>query len=326
MALLYEECVRMYFPKSNIRLRFSKIVAEPPGKGDSRLNIGTLDSLLPAVNFASRATEKPGTSWGIRIIPDCQIFYVLSGRAELRVGRRKYDVRAGDCAYYGPECATLLSVVEPIDFFSIHFEWNRLSPQPEHPGHRIRHMGNDELVGELTTHLLSAPPYGEVPIPVILSVSGLEPLFMKLVKEYEMERPGYAIALRGLFMQAVTLMARQLLDNLLSSQSPGRIDRAIEAMREQPERNWSVAELAGLCGYHPIHFAKLFKEDIGLLPKHYIIGERIKQAKRALLQGEKVEVISKRLGFTSIHYFSHQFKRVTGLTPTEYRLQGREQR
>ena len=28
--------------------------------------------------------------------------------------------------------------------------------------------------------------------------------------------------------------------------------------------------------------------------------------------------ISEKLGYTSIHYFSRQFKKVTGMTPSEY--------
>lgn len=287
------------------------------------MNIGLLEGIMPVVNFAARTRVESGTDWDRRFIPDYQLFYVISGRAEMWAGNRIYDIGSGDSAYYGPECPVLLKAVEPVDFFSIHFEWNRASPQPEHPAHRMRLAGEEIAWSELPLHSITVAPHGEISLPNILSLSGLEDIFTRLVKEYELEQPGYELALRGQMMQAITLIVRQLLDTRTSADSPGRIEPALQAMREQPEKNWLVAELACLCGYHPIHFAKLFKEEVGLLPKHYIIGERIKLAKRALLQGEKMEAISERLGFASIHYFSHQFKQVTGLTPTEYRLQGR---
>ncbi len=289
------------------------------------MHIGKLESITPTVNFASRATALPGTGWGVRLIPDYQLFYLITGLAELSVGQRqKYTIQAGEGVYFGPECAHQLSVIESIDYYSVHFHWHYPSPIPVHPGHRIQLFPEQgALSGEPRYPTLEISPYGEVVMPARMSVSGLEPILAKMVKEYELEQPGYSLSLRGLMMQAITVIFRQLVGDVPTSQRYGKIDPAIQAMQEQPGKNWSVAELAGLCSYHPIHFAKLFKEEVGVAPKHYIIGERIKQAKRALLQGEKLETISQTLGFTSINYFSHQFKQMTGLTPTEFRLHGR---
>ncbi|MCD9020777.1 helix-turn-helix transcriptional regulator [Cohnella silvisoli] len=285
--------------------------------------IRTMDDIMPTVNFASRSTAPPGTNWGVRIIPDNQLFFVVSGHAELVIGQHKYTIRAGECVYYGPECAHWLSAVDATDYFSVHFEWFHHSTFPIHPGNRIQYPGKESLGIEPYNPKLDLPPYGEITLPTKLSISGLEPILTRMVKEYELEQPGYALTLRALMMQILSLVFRQLVSNESTSKSYGRIEPAIQAMQEQPGKNWAVSELAAMCGYHPIHFAKLFKEEIGLLPKNYVIGERIKRAKRALLQEEKVEVISERLGFTSIHYFSHQFKRLTGLTPTEFRMHGR---
>ncbi|MET3849258.1 AraC family transcriptional regulator [Paenibacillus sp. OAE614] len=124
-------------------------------------------------------------------------------------------------------------------------------------------------------------------------------------------------------MQAITLICRQLLGNDHVQGSRNKIEPAIQAMQDEPGINWSVAALASLCGYHPVHFTKLFKHEMGVTPKHFIIRERIKRAKLALLQGEKLELIAERFGFKSLHYFSYQFKQETGLTPTEFRMNGR---
>ncbi|TFE29442.1 helix-turn-helix domain-containing protein [Cohnella luojiensis] len=287
------------------------------------MSFRTLDDLLPTVNFASRATAMPGADWGVRLIPDCQLVYVVSGQAELTVGRHTYDIRAGECVYYDSEIPHRLLSVGTTDYYSVHFVWRQTSSLPVHPGHSIQYLDRQFLDGEPRYPEIEIPPYGEVTFPTKLTISGLEPILTKLVKEYELEQPGYTGILRALMLQALSIIFRQLLDKDSTHKSYGRIDPAIQAMQEQPGKNWAVSELAAMCGYHPIHFAKLFKEEIGLLPKHYIIGERIKRAKRALLQGEKVEAISERLGFTSIHYFSHQFKKLTGLTPTEFRMHGR---
>ena len=159
-------------------------------------------------------------------------------------------------------------------------------------------------------------------MPTLFEVPGLEAIWTRMVKEYKGEQPGYTMALRALMIQAITVMYRHMLEGSLSANANHKIEPAIQAMQLQPDYNWSVAELAALCGYHPIHFSKLFKEEAGLTPKHFIIRERIKRAKQALLLGEKMESLSIRLGFKSIHYFSHQFKEVTGLTPSQFRMLG----
>ncbi len=289
------------------------------------MTIRSLDELMPTVNFASRATATAASKWGRRIIPDNQLFYVVSGYAELSVGGKTYGIRNGECVHFGPECPHELYATERTDYYSIHFHWRHESTAPVHPGLSIRYAGQDEPCGQPAVPSPSIPPYGSVAFPSHFTVSGLEPVLTKIVKEYELEQPGYGTALRGLMTQAVTHIFRQLLDlRSASSTALNKIEPAIAAMQLEPGRNWTVAELATMCGYHPIHFSKLFKEEFGLLPKQYIIGERIKQAKRALLHGEKIDSLAERLGFTSIHYFSHQFKKFTGLTPTEFRMQGKD--
>lgn len=282
----------------------------------------TLDDLMPTVNFASRAKTQGDTDWGVRIIPDCQFLYVVSGHARLFVGQRQYLIHAGECAYFDSESPHWLFAEGLTDYFSVHFDWHQASSVPVHPAHRIQLADREALIGEPINPVLELPPYGEVTLPTLFTVSGLERILTRIVIEYELEQPGFALTLRGLLMQLLSLIFRQLLDKGARLQASSRIEPAIQAMQEHPGKNWAVSELASLCGYHPIHFAKLFKEEIGLLPKQYIIAERIKGAKRALLHGGKLETISEELGFTSIHYFSHQFKRLTGLTPTEFRMYG----
>ncbi|MFD2327741.1 AraC family transcriptional regulator [Cohnella sp. GCM10020058] len=281
-----------------------------------------LDRMMPAVNFANRSSARAGENWGHRIIPDYQLFYVVSGRAAFRAGDCVHTISEGEFAYYGPGCPTFLSVTEPTDFFSLHFHWHRDSPEPVHPGHALRFVDAGMSCGEAEALTLRGGNSGDAVMPTVASVSGLEPILTRMVREYEQEQIGYAFALRALMMQAITLIFRQLIAGNGRRPKDNRIELAIQAIQGQPGNNWSVAELADLCGYHPIHFSKLFKEEVGLAPKHYIISERVRLAKAALLHGEKMSSISLRLGFTSIHYFSHQFKLITGLTPSEFRMNG----
>ncbi|HIU12818.1 MAG TPA: helix-turn-helix transcriptional regulator [Candidatus Fimiplasma intestinipullorum] len=66
---------------------------------------------------------------------------------------------------------------------------------------------------------------------------------------------------------------------------------------------------------------KLFKEKTQKGVIEYFSMLKIEKAKDMIrLHHDNFTQISEKLGYNSIHYFSRQFKKVTGLTPTEYAL------
>ena len=64
---------------------------------------------------------------------------------------------------------------------------------------------------------------------------------------------------------------------------------------------------------------KIFSKKSGLGIIEYFSNMKVEAAKE-LIRTEQMNFtqISEKLGYTSIHYFSRQFKKVTGMTPSEY--------
>ena len=63
---------------------------------------------------------------------------------------------------------------------------------------------------------------------------------------------------------------------------------------------------------------------MGVSPIDYLIRLRIRKAAELLCDdGTKVTEAAFRVGFADGNYFSRQFRRVTGLTPGEYRRHAR---
>ena len=63
----------------------------------------------------------------------------------------------------------------------------------------------------------------------------------------------------------------------------------------------------------------MFKNSIDQSPKKYINDKKLERSCQMLLENRyTISEISLRLGYTSIHYFSRQFKKVSGMTPSEY--------
>ncbi|MFC5648625.1 AraC family transcriptional regulator [Paenibacillus solisilvae] len=280
--------------------------------------IGKLLSVTPTLNFASRAMAETGEYWGPRTIPDWQLFSVITGEARLQLGPERFRIRPGECVFYGPDSPHILSITRPTQYFSFHFSWHEVSPEPIHPAFRIRNVSSEAMKKKAESCRISVHNGGDIEIPHHFSIVGLDSIMTRMFKEYQDELEAYPYALRALLMELLTVLVRHLAcrsKGLLLS----KIEPALAAMREQPARKWSVSELAELCGYHPSYFTGLFCREVGQNPKEYLIAERIKQAKAALLKGEPVEQIAQSLGYASIHYFSNNFKKETDLTPSEFK-------
>jgi transcriptional regulator GlxA family with amidase domain len=69
-----------------------------------------------------------------------------------------------------------------------------------------------------------------------------------------------------------------------------------------------------------ITFIREFKRNIGLAPHHFQIQNRIRQAKHLLTQDDNVNITEVALatGFCDQSHFTKCFKRIVGLTPSQY--------
>lgn len=282
------------------------------------VHLGALPELTPTVNYANRSRAAKGTRWGPRQIPDCQWFYVISGEAALQLGPDTYSIAPGECVFYGAGSPHLLTIERPTDYYSLHFSWQAPTPEPVHPAYRIESLPVRALSQPADRFVLDLPGYAEIAVPHRFSLPGMEPLMDQIVREYEQEQLGFSFRLRALLMELITLAVRHWTARGAAA-SGGKIGPALRAMRERPDRNWSVTELAALCGYHPSYFTQLFYKEAGSKPKQFLVAERVKQAKQRLLRGESMQTIAERLGYSSVHYFSSNFKKETGLTPSEFR-------
>lgn len=82
----------------------------------------------------------------------------------------------------------------------------------------------------------------------------------------------------------------------------------------------TVNQLAALGNMSASTFNRLFKKEVGLTPIKYLIEIRIDKSK-SLLRGSELSIteVATKCGFGSSAHFSSEFKRLTNVTPSEYR-------
>lgn len=71
------------------------------------------------------------------------------------------------------------------------------------------------------------------------------------------------------------------------------------------------------------YISRLFSEVEGITLEQYFILQKIEKAKELLVYGEmNTSEISYQLGYSSLSHLSSQFKKITGLTPSEFKKIG----
>ena len=78
-------------------------------------------------------------------------------------------------------------------------------------------------------------------------------------------------------------------------------------------------DLISYSGANKATITNAFKDNFGMGAIDYFIRLKIEQAKRFLREDTyNITQIADLLGYSGIHYFSRQFKKVTGMSPREY--------
>ena len=79
-------------------------------------------------------------------------------------------------------------------------------------------------------------------------------------------------------------------------------------------------EVADFVGLAPSYLSSLFKKQVGKSLVEYLTHIRIQNAKQLLIDRDRnITDIADEVGFADVKYFIKRFKKVTGLTPNEYR-------
>ena len=84
--------------------------------------------------------------------------------------------------------------------------------------------------------------------------------------------------------------------------------------------NLKVTQVADYFGYNEKYLTTFFKQRAGISLKQYILQTKMERAKADLNETkEPVSRIAYQLGFSDAHNFSNAFRKITGLSPSEYR-------
>lgn len=103
--------------------------------------------------------------------------------------------------------------------------------------------------------------------------------------------------------------------------SPQRLRRVLDFIESSlGERSLSLAEIAAVAHLSPFHFSRAFKQATGTAPHRFVVERRVDRAKTLLAEPDiSLAEIAAAVGFANQAHFSTMFRRVTSMTPRQYR-------
>lgn len=145
-------------------------------------------------------------------------------------------------------------------------------------------------------------------------------MFQQALNLWTMRAPGYRNACMSVLYGAIYQLQQDARKKYLSPAQGAIAETGKELIvRRFSDASLTVADIACALGVSPEYFRRLFGEKYHSSPRAFIIQLRIARAKELILSGEfRVGEIAEMCGFTSNTYFCSEFKRATGITPSEY--------
>lgn len=121
-----------------------------------------------------------------------------------------------------------------------------------------------------------------------------------------------------LYLQYIIYHTQEYLEKTASDKSIAKSmqDYVDQHYSEDISRN----SLTDIFYLDPDYASKLFKKETGISFKNYIISKRIEVAKNLLSTTDlPINTVADNVGYGNYSYFTRLFKKVTGMTPIEYR-------
>lgn len=267
--------------------------------------------------------------WGVRYSEFGQPGFcaVLEGSCRLAVdGEVPVTLEQGDFVLLPATPAFTMSGFEPV-------APRRIDPRATPaPTEEVRHGRQDGPadVRLLGGYFVFGSPDAALLVsllPAMVHVRGVERLstLVRLVGEEASQQNAGRDLVLGRLVEIL------LIESLRASRAKGsppgflrgladaRVSGAMRQMHGDPQRPWTVAELAGEAGLSRSAFFDRFTRTVGLRPMEYLLAWRMALAKN-LLGGKDISLdeVARQVGYGSASTFSTAFSRHVGQSPGRF--------
>lgn len=235
---------------------------------------------------------------------DYQLICIHAGHCAVTIENEVHIAYPGDCILYRPgevQDYLLSKNAEPHTYW-IHFN------------------------GEVCRQLFETLKLQKVHIIKAGQTREVEHLVSRICQYHNLQTRNHELLCSGLMQSILVLLSNEAqgAGRPLGAQNTDKISELVSRVKMVPNLSITVAECAEFCNMSKAHFARMFKRTVGRSPVQFMLGVRIDRAKELLdFTDKSIGQIAEASGFSDQNYFTRTFKKMTGMTPTQYRNTGR---
>lgn len=241
----------------------------------------------------------PLYQWGPGLRDHYLIHHVVSGRGFYIAGGKTYALSAGDTFLVYPltEITYYADEKEPWEYYWVGFS------------------GSDAAA------IINATGFSKNS-PVLYSQADSEQIKNYLLQIYEARGQdlSHAVKMTGLLYLTLSLFLKPSEISEKKEAAFGYLQTAITYMNYHYPYSVSIDDVAAFAGISRSHLYRIFMSHTGQSPKAYLSALRIRQACTLMKKSDiSIAAIANSVGFENSLYFSKVFKKLKGVTPTQYR-------
>ena len=275
-----------------VRYQFSGSgMPEPPG------------STAPRLSYIAK--DQFSGDWNTELHPHscAELFFILDGHGHFRTLYEEFPISVQDLLIVNANVphTEISSLKSPLQYIVLGIEG--LEAASSDQGYAMLHIYNG---------------WSELNSSIAL-----------MLQESSKTLPGHEEVCRYLLNVVLIQLARQQ-DLSFSDEAPGpRANRECELIRRYIDNHFkedlTLDHLARLAHLNKYYLSHSFRREFGTSPINYLISRRVDESRFLLRKTDySLSLIAEILGFSSLSYFSQCFRRVEGISPTEYRKQNRQ--
>ena len=229
--------------------------------------------------------------------PTHAFFYLKKGSFHIEIDGEQEELRAGDCLILPDYLHFRRNVIDPIEFVYVKFAYNPGCPYSFNIPHgRVTFEDQQRFHNNITIieQLMLCDD--------IVSANYCEHLLIDILFQASFDQQKIHIH-----------PDEQLPHNAL-------VACAVTYVRENIGRKISVEDICNAVGTNSSTLNFNFRREIDMSVGQFVMSEKMKKARQLLTRTTySISEIASRCGFDNVYYFSNAFKKIHGISPSEYR-------
>lgn len=145
----------------------------------------------------------------------------------------------------------------------------------------------------------------------------MKELFEQIFDEWNKKPVGYKYKCTAIFCEILRECYAQ---NFVLDEKTSKIQNSVDyLLKNFKDPEITIGDIAKQSFVSEVYFRKIFKKEYGISPQKYIVSLRIQNAKALIDAGYfSLQEVAYLSGYSDYKYFSVEFKRAVGTSPSEY--------